>query len=57
MEGPLALNTGRDYLIDLYNHIIERDIIQAYNIKLKSDLKEVFRYIKIREFSNWHFNL
>lgn len=42
---PLALKIGRDYLMDLYNDIIERDIIQAYNIKLKSKLKELARYI------------
>ncbi len=42
---PLALKIGRDYLMDLYNDIIERDIIQAYNIKLKSKLKELSRYI------------
>lgn len=42
---PLALKIGRDYLTDLYNDIIERDIIQAYNIKLKSKLKELSRYI------------
>ena len=42
---PLALKIGRDYLIYLYNDIIEHDIIQAYNIKLKSKLKELSRYI------------
>ena len=42
---PLALKIGRDYLTDLYHEIIERDIIQAYNIKLKSKLKELSRYI------------
>jgi hypothetical protein len=42
---PLALKIGRDYLINLYNDIIERDIIGAYNIKLKSKLKELSRYI------------
>ena len=42
---PLALKIGRDYLMDLYNDIIERDIIQTYNIKLKSKLKELSRYI------------
>jgi predicted AAA+ superfamily ATPase len=42
---PLALKIGRDYLMDFYNDIIERDIIQAYNIKLKPKLKELSRYI------------
>ncbi len=40
---PLALKIDSNYLIDLYNDIINHDIIEKYGIKLK--LREFARYI------------
>jgi uncharacterized protein len=41
---PLAYKTGRNFLAENYRDIIERDVIQRYNIKYKTVLKELGRY-------------
>lgn len=41
---PLAYRLGRRFLIENYKDIVERDVIQRYNIKYKSVLRDLARY-------------
>jgi predicted AAA+ superfamily ATPase len=41
---PLAYKLGSSFLAENYRDIVERDVIQRYNIKYKTVLKELGRY-------------
>ncbi|MBC7091929.1 MAG: ATP-binding protein, partial [Nitrososphaeria archaeon] len=41
---PLAYKVGRYFLSENYKDIVERDVVQRYNIKFKSALKDLSRY-------------
>ncbi len=41
---PLAYRLGRSFLAENYKDIIERDVIQRYNIKYRGVLRELARY-------------
>ncbi len=53
---PLVFKFGRSFLADLYNDIINRDIIQRHNIKLSSKLSEVVRYVISNSSSETSYN-
>lgn len=41
---PLTYKVGRYFLSENYKDIVERDVVQRYNIKFKSTLKDLSRY-------------
>ena len=42
---PLSIKLGKNFLVDLFRDIVERDVIQRYNVKMKSRLKDLARYL------------
>lgn len=42
---PLAIKAGKNFLLDLYRDILEHDVIQRYNINMKSKLRDLARYL------------
>lgn len=42
---PLALKAGREFLVDLYKDMIERDVVQRYKIRHASKLSDLARYL------------
>jgi predicted AAA+ superfamily ATPase len=41
---PLSYSKGKQYLVNLYSDIIEKDIINRYNIKYISKIRELIKY-------------
>ncbi|MCW1298682.1 MAG: ATP-binding protein [Candidatus Parvarchaeota archaeon] len=41
---PLAYKVGRRFISENYSDIVERDVIQRYNIKFKNAVKELAKY-------------
>jgi len=41
---PLAYKFGRSFLVENYKDIIERDVIQRYNVRYRGVLRELARY-------------
>ncbi len=41
---PLSYGKGKQYLVNLYSDIIEKDIINRYNIKYVSKIRELIKY-------------
>jgi predicted AAA+ superfamily ATPase len=42
---PLALREGKTVLAELYNDIIEKDVVQRYKINMRTKLAELSRYL------------
>ena len=42
---PLSHTKGKQYLVNLYSDIIEKDIINRYNIKYISKIRELIKYV------------
>ena len=53
---PESYLVGRKYLVDLYDSIIEKDLINRYNIKYKKSFKELSYYLIGLISSNISFN-
>ena len=41
---PLSYSKGKQYLVNLYGDIVEKDIINRYNIKYISKIRELIKY-------------
>lgn len=53
---PLVFKFGRSFVSDLYNDMINKDIIQRHNIKLSSKLSDVARYVLSNSSSETSYN-
>ena len=42
---PLSIKLGKNFLVDLFRDIVEWDVIQRYNVKMKSRPKDLARYL------------
>ena len=42
---PLSIKLGQNFLVELFKDMVERDVIQRYNIRMKSKLKDLARYL------------
>lgn len=53
---PLSARLGKEFLLELYSDIIERDILARYSIKYKAKIKEVSKYLISNLSSEISFN-
>ena len=53
---PLGIKLGMSYLAELYNDIIQKDIIQRHKIRMEDKLRGVARYVVSRSASEISYN-